>query len=106
MWGFEGLLAGVVGPGHGEVAGEGPDLFGLVAQVGGEVVSGVVAACPVAVAVGGDGPTDRLVVAAAQLGEQLGVELVVTGSLGGGGCGGGLTQHGDDVAGPISAGWV
>jgi hypothetical protein len=27
---FEGLLTGVVGPGHGEVSGEGPDLFGLV----------------------------------------------------------------------------
>ena len=33
---FEGLLGGVVRPGHGEVSGEGPDLFGLVTQAGGE----------------------------------------------------------------------
>ena len=67
---LEGLLGGVVRPGHGEVSGEGPDLFGLVTQAGGEVVSGMVALGPVAVAVGGDAPLDRFVVASPQLSEQ------------------------------------
>ena len=49
---FEGLLTGVVCPGHGEVSGEGEDLLGLVTQAGGEGVSGVVALGPVAVLVG------------------------------------------------------
>jgi hypothetical protein len=51
---FEGLFTGVVCPGHGEVSGEGPDLFGFVVEALGEVVSGVVALGPGAVAVGGD----------------------------------------------------
>jgi hypothetical protein len=63
---FEGLLAGVVGRGHGEVAGEGEDLVGLVVEAFGEGVSGVVARMPVAVAVGGDAPGDCVVVALAQ----------------------------------------
>ena len=66
---FEGLLAGVVCPGHGEVSGEGPDLFGLVVETCGEVVSGVVALGPVAVAVGGEAPPDRVVVALTQVGQ-------------------------------------
>jgi hypothetical protein len=60
---LEGLLTGIVCSGHGEVSGEGPDLLGLVVEAFGEVVSGVVAVGPVAVAVGGDAPLDGLVVA-------------------------------------------
>jgi hypothetical protein len=66
---FEGLLAGVVGPGHGEISGEGPDLVGVVVQAGGEGVSRVVALGPLPVPVGGDAPGDCVVVAGAQVGE-------------------------------------
>ena len=37
---FEGLFTGVVCPGHGEVSGEGPDLFGFVVEACGEVYPG------------------------------------------------------------------
>ncbi len=66
---LEGLFAGVVRPGHGEVSGEGPDLVGFVVESFGQVVSGVVALGPVAVAVGGDSPPDCVVVASAQISE-------------------------------------
>ena len=66
---FEGLLTGVVCPGHGEISGEGPDLVGFGGQAAGEGISGMVAACPVAVLVGDDSPGDCFVVAGAQVGE-------------------------------------
>src|SRR5947209_14282122 len=66
---FEGLLGGVVRPGHGEVSGEGPDLLGFGGKSAGEGVSGMVAVGPVAVLVGGDSPLDRLVDAITQVGE-------------------------------------
>jgi hypothetical protein len=108
MWfgAFEGLFAGVVRPGHGEVAGEGPDLVGFVVEAGGEVVSGVVALGSVAVAVGGDAPPDCVVVAFAQVGEELGGEVVAPVGGGVGDRGGGFAEHGADVCGPVLLGGV
>jgi hypothetical protein len=60
---------------------------------------GVVAFGPVAVPVGGDSPLDCVVLAGAQLPEQVRVELIVALGLGGSDRGGGLAQHGD-VCGP------
>jgi hypothetical protein len=103
---FEGLLAGVVCPGHGKILGESPDLVGLVVEACGEVVSGVVALGPVAVSVGGDSPPDCVVVASAQLSEELGVKLVALLSDGLGDRGSGLAKHRDDVCGPFLLGGV
>jgi len=58
------------------------------------------------VAVGGDAPPDRVVVAGAQLGEQLGVEPVAPVGVGGGDRGGGVTEHVDDLPGPLLLGGV
>ena len=66
----------------------------------------MVALGPVAVAVGGDAPLDRFVVASPQVGEQLGVEPVAPVGLGGGDRGGGLAQHRDDLPGPLLLGGV
>jgi hypothetical protein len=61
---------------------------------------------PGAVSVGGDAPGDGVVVAGAQVGEELGVELVVVVDGGLGDRGGGLAQHCDDLAGPALVGGV
>jgi hypothetical protein len=103
---FEGLLTGIVGPGYGEVSGEGEDLVGFGGQAFGEGVSGVVALGPGSVAVGGDASGDCCVVAGAQVGEQRGVEVVAVVGVGGGDRGGGLAQYGDDLAGPFLLGGV
>ena len=67
----------------------------------GEGVAGVVSLVPVAVAVGGDAPGDGLVVASAQVGEEVGVEVVGAGGAGlVDGCRG-LAQYGDDLGGPF-----
>lgn len=74
------LLGGVAGPGHGEVAGEQPDLAGFGFQAAGEHVAGVVlAVVPVAEPVGDLAPVHRLVIALAQAGEQFRVELGAAG---------------------------
>lgn len=65
----EGLHAGAVGPGHGEISADGDDLIGRAAQACGEGVSGVAAAGPAAVPGGGDAPGDDVVLADAHVGE-------------------------------------
>jgi hypothetical protein len=81
-------------------------LVGLVVEAFGEVVSGVVALGPVAVPVGSNPPPDSLVVALAQVGEQLGIEVIALVGAGLGDRGGGLAEHGDDLASPLLLGGV
>lgn len=81
-------------------------MVGLVVKAGGEGVSGVVAFGPFPVPVGGDAPLDRVVVAGAQVGEYLGVEVVALVGGGFGDRGGGLAEHGDDLPGPVLVGGV
>lgn len=72
---FEGLLADIVYPGHGEVSGEKPDLIGFVGKAFGDVVSRVVTG-PAAVPAGGYFSPDGVVVTPAQLGEQCRLEMI------------------------------
>src|SRR5262249_47269853 len=71
LGGFGASVGGIVGPLDGGLAGEQPDLAGVVAQPAAEGVPGVVAVVPVPQPVVGDSEGDSLVVALAELGQQL-----------------------------------
>jgi hypothetical protein len=60
---FRAALGDVIGPAHGEVAGEQEDLFLVLSQPTAEAVSGVVAVAPVPEPVVDDPGPDRGVVA-------------------------------------------
>jgi hypothetical protein len=92
-------LGDIVRPVHGEVAGEQEDLFPVLAQPAAERVAGVVPVVPVPQPVVGDPEGGGLVVALAELVQQVRVEGgaaagagVLDGLLG-------LAQGGDDAAG-------
>ncbi len=71
---FHGLLRGILRPGN--QAGEQPNLFGFRGQPVGKNITGMVApAFPAPVPIGDLSPADRRIVAAAQGGEQIRVEL-------------------------------
>ena len=72
--GLDGLLGAVVRPLDAGLAGEQPDLIGVVAQPAAERVAGVVAVVPVPVPVVGDAEGGGLVIALAQLRQKLRVQ--------------------------------
>jgi len=98
--GLGALLAGVVRPVDGGLAGEQPDLAGVVAQPAAERVAGVVAVVPVAVPVVGDPEGGGLVVALAELGQQLRVRGGLASGPGLGGRLMGFAEDLDHIAGP------
>ena len=100
LGGFGAALGDVGRPVRGEVAGEQEDLLLVVAQPAAQRVAGVVPLVPVAQPVVDDAEGGGLVVALAELVQQVRVEggaaagaCVLDGLMG-------LAQDGDDVAGP------
>ena len=79
LGGLSTLLGDLVRPLHGGFAGAQPDLPGVVAQPAAQDVAGVVAVVPVPVPVVDDPEGDGLVVALAELGQQLRVRGTVPG---------------------------
>ena len=97
---FRSALGDVGGPVHGEVAGEQEDLFLVAAQPAAQCVAGVIPAVPVPQPVMGDAEGDGVVVALAELLQQVRVD---GGAAAGAGVFDGLmrlAQDGDDVASP------
>ena len=74
LGGFGAALGDVGRPVHGEVAGEQEDLFLVVAQPAAQRVAGVVSLMPVSQPVMGDAEGDGVVVARAELVQQVRAE--------------------------------
>ena len=100
LGGLDCLLGAVVGPVDGELGGEQPDLFLVVAQPAAERIAGVVAVVPVPVPVVGDAEGDGFVVALAELGQLLGVQGRVPSGQGFLDAVAGFAEDLDDVGGP------
>src|SRR6266498_4546468 len=99
--GFDAAFGGGGGPVHIDVGGEVPDLRGVGVEPGGQGERGVVAVgVPVAVQVVDDPVLHGGVVSAAQVGQPVRVQRLVTAGLGGLHLGVCVSQGGGDLAGP------